>query len=41
MGIPVDLMNWFEENERNFEYSPKDDETRVTMRDMQKYKEFA
>ena len=28
MGIPVDMLNWFEEDDRNFNYAPIDEDTR-------------
>ena len=37
----MDLIHWFEEDDRNFEYAPIDDDTRVTLTDMQKLREKA
>lgn len=41
MGIPVDMINWFDEDARIYEHAPIDEETRVTMTDMLKIKELA
>jgi centrosomal protein CEP104 len=34
MGIPLDLLAWFEEDERNFEFAPIDSDTRQTLKDL-------
>jgi len=36
LGVPLDLLAWFEEDERNYEHSPIDESTRETIRDMEK-----
>lgn len=41
MGMPLDLLGWFEEDDRNYEYAPIDDETKVTLKDMQGIKQAA
>lgn len=41
MGIPVDLINWFDEDARIYEHAPIDDETRITLADMLKIKDLA
>lgn len=32
--MPLDLIAWFEEDDRNYEYSPIDEETKRTLNDM-------
>ena len=34
MGIPLDLLAWFEEGERNFDYAPIDEDSRQTLKDL-------
>ena len=34
MGVPLDLLAWFEEGDRNFEYAPIDSETKITLKDL-------
>lgn len=41
MGIPVDMLGWFEDDARTYENAPIDEETRITMRDMINLKERA
>ena len=41
MGIPVDILNWFEEDDRCFDYAPVDDETRETLTEMIKIRNIA
>ena len=41
LGMPLDLLNWFESDDRNYGYAPIDEETRCTLRDMQKMKHLA
>jgi centrosomal protein CEP104 len=41
LGMPLDLIAWFDEDDRNFEYAPIDDETRITLRDLQRFRDLA
>lgn len=34
LGMPVDLLSWFEEDDRSYDYAPIDEETRSTLNDM-------
>ena len=34
LGMPIDLLAWFDEDDRNFEYSPIDEETKETLKDL-------
>ncbi|CAD8106995.1 unnamed protein product [Paramecium primaurelia] len=34
LGIPVDMINWFEDDDRNYQYAPIDDESRDTLNDL-------
>jgi len=38
LGVPVDLIAWFDEDDRNFQYAPIDEDSRQTLEDMQKLK---
>ena len=41
LGMPLDLIGWFEEDDRNYDYAPIDKNTRETLNDMIKIKEKA
>ena len=41
LGIPVDMLNWYDEDSRNFEFAPIDDDTKITLKDMITVKEKA
>ena len=41
LGMPLDLLNWFESDDRNYGYAPIDEETRGTLRDMSRMKFLA
>lgn len=41
MGIPVDLINWFDMDARMYEHAPMDEDSRVTLNDMIKIKDLA
>jgi centrosomal protein CEP104 len=34
MGIPVDMINWFDTDARMYEHAPIDEESRVTLNDL-------
>ena len=34
LGMPLDLLTWFEADDRNYGYAPIDEDTRSTLRDM-------
>lgn len=38
LGVPVDLIAWFDEDDRNYQYAPIDEDSRQTVEDMQKLK---
>ena len=38
LGVPVDLIAWFDEDDRNYQYAPIDEDSRQTLEDMQKLK---
>lgn len=38
LGIPLDLIAWFDEDDRNFQYAPIDEDSRQTLADMEKLK---
>jgi centrosomal protein CEP104 len=38
LGVPVDLIAWFDEDVRNFGHSPIDEESKITLEDMIKLK---
>ena len=40
-GIPVDMLSWYDEDSKNFEYAPMDDDTKITLKDMIQLKERA
>ena len=39
LGVPVDLIAWFDEDDRNFQHSPIDEDSRITLQDMEKLKQ--
>ena len=39
LGVPVDLIAWFDEDDRNFQYAPIDEDSRQTLQDMEKLKQ--
>jgi centrosomal protein CEP104 len=41
LGIPVDLLNWFDEDDRNFEYAPIDNDSRETLNDLKRIRNSA
>ncbi|KAL4438288.1 hypothetical protein ABPG74_009711 [Tetrahymena malaccensis] len=41
MGIPVDMINWFDQDARMYEHAPIDEDTRITLNDMIKIKDLA
>lgn len=41
MGIPVDMLNWFEEDDRNFDYAPIDEDTRETLNELKRIRNEA
>jgi len=41
MGIPLDLIAWFNEGERNFEYAPIDEDTKQTIKDLDERRDKA
>lgn len=41
MGIPVDMLNWFDEDDRNFQYAPIDPETRETLEELKRIRDQA
>ncbi len=41
LGMPLDLIGWFEEDDRNYEYAPIDQCSRETLNDLVKIKEKA
>jgi centrosomal protein CEP104 len=41
MGIPVDMLNWFEEDDRNFQYAPVDEESRQTLNELKRIRDQA
>lgn len=41
MGIPIDLIGWFEDDMREYEHAPIDEETRITLSDMIRQKDAA
>lgn len=41
MGIPVDMINWFDQDARMYEHAPIDEDTRITLTDMLKIKDLA
>lgn len=38
LGVPVDLIAWFDEDDRNYQYAPIDEDSRQTLEDMEKLK---
>lgn len=41
LGIPVDMINWFEDDDRNYMYAPIDDESRETLNDLKRIRDSA
>ncbi|KAM3136863.1 hypothetical protein pb186bvf_011122 [Paramecium bursaria] len=41
LGIPVDMINWFEDDDRNFQYAPIDDDSRETLNGMKSIRDQA
>lgn len=41
LGIPVDMINWFEDDDRNYQYAPIDDESRETLNDLKRIRDSA
>ncbi|EGR30972.1 hypothetical protein IMG5_119870 [Ichthyophthirius multifiliis] len=41
LGIPIDMIGWFDQDARVYDHAPIDQETRVTLRDMVKIKDQA
>lgn len=41
MGIPVDMLNWFEEDDRNYQYAPIDPDTRDTLEELKRIRDQA
>ena len=41
MGIPIDLLNWFDEDDRNFDYAPIDPDTKETLNDLKRIRRTA
>ena len=39
MGIPVDMLNWFDEDDRNYQYAPIDPETRETLEELKRIRD--
>lgn len=39
LGIPVDMINWFEDDDRNYSYAPIDDDSRETLNDMKRIRD--
>jgi hypothetical protein len=39
MGIPVDMLNWFEEDDRNYQYAPVDEESRETLNELKRIRD--
>ena len=39
IGLPLDLIAWFDEDDRNFEFAPIDENSRQTLIDMQKLRD--
>ncbi|KRX06659.1 Armadillo-type fold [Pseudocohnilembus persalinus] len=40
-GIPIDLMNWYHEDCRQWEHAPIDNDTKITLEDLEKLKQQA
>ncbi len=34
LGIPVDMIGWFDQDARVYDHAPIDEESRVTLKDM-------
>lgn len=41
MGIPVDMINWFEDDDRNYQYAPIDDDSRETLSNLKRIRDQA
>lgn len=39
LGIPVDMINWFEDDDRNYQYAPIDDDSRDTLNDLKRIRD--
>jgi len=39
LGIPVDMINWFEDDDRNYQYAPIDDDSRETLNDLKRIRD--
>lgn len=41
IGIPIDLLNWFDQDDRNYEYAPIDPDSRETLDDLKRIRNHA